>query len=238
MYRLFALCFFLLAALLLLADDSAAPADSAWKGKPASKWSDEDVVQVLANSPWVKYVRPEHIRDLSAFERRDGGDMQAGIGKGLGLEALVGIFGGPKMTEAIARAHAKVPADVVVVRWESARPMRIAEQRAGVTPVHLTDDDHYAIAVYGIPMPPGLNMANVLKGISFIKREHQKDFKPSRVEILRQPENTATIVYFFPRTVEITRKDGWITFVAQIGRLFVAQNFSTEEMQFQGALEL
>ena len=193
-------------------------------------------MQVLANSPWVKYVRPEHVRDLSPFERRDGGDWQAGVGKGLGLDALIGLF--ETENGRGHRAHAKVPADVVVVRWESARPMRVAEERAGVTPVRLADDDHYAIAVYGIPMPSGHNLANVLKGIAFIRRDHHKDFKPSRVEILRQDGGTATIVYFFPRTEEITRKDAWVTFVAQIGRLFVAQNFSTEEMQFQGVLEL
>jgi hypothetical protein len=60
----------------------------------------------------------------------------------------------------------------------------------------------------------------------------------TQTEILRQIDDLATVVYFFPRSVEITRKDGWITFGAQIGRLFVTQPFSVEEMQFRGKLEL
>lgn len=62
--------------------------------------------------------------------------------------------------------------------------------------------------------------------------------KPSRVEILRQIDGLSTVVYFFPRSQEITRKDGWITFEAQIGRLFVTQSFSVDEMQLEGKLEL
>jgi hypothetical protein len=58
------------------------------------------------------------------------------------------------------------------------------------------------------------------------------------VDILRQDDGTATIVYLFPRKVEITKKDGRLEFVAQIGRLFVSQFFYTWDMQLQGELEL
>lgn len=59
-----------------------------------------------------------------------------------------------------------------------------------------------------------------------------------RVEILRRDDGTATIVYLFPRSVEITKKDGRLLFMAQIGRLFVSQFFYTDQMQLQGQLEL
>jgi len=42
----------------------------------------------------------------------------------------------------------------------------------------------------------------------------------------------------FPRTVEISKRDGWLQFVAQIGRLFVTLNFYPGDMQIRGELEL
>jgi len=39
-------------------------------------------------------------------------------------------------------------------------------------------------------------------------------------------------------SAEITRKDGLVTFEAQIGRVAVVQQFNIKEMQFQGKLEL
>jgi len=102
----------------------------------------------------------------------------------------------------------------------------------------MIDSDHYAIVVYDILTPKRWNLASELKGIAFLKRDTNKDIKPSHVEILRNDDDTATIVYLFPRSVEITKKDGRLLFVAQIGRLFISQFFYTEQMQLQGQLEL
>jgi hypothetical protein len=67
--------------------------------------------------------------------------------------------------------------------------------------------------------PKRWNLANELKGIAYLKRDTKKDLKPSHVEILRNDDGTATIVYLFPRSVEITKKNGRLEFVAQIGRV-------------------
>jgi hypothetical protein len=225
-------CLLPFAAIILFA------ADPSWKGKPVSQWTDQDAKQVLADSPWVKNVTPVWLRDLSPFERRDGGDMNEGIGKGIGLAAVIGVFNTETEEEAIARAHAKPRPDPVVVRWESALPVHIAEQKAGETDVPALTGDDYAIAVYGIPLPKRYNLNAELKGLASLRRYQKKDLKPSRVEILRKDDGKATVVYLFPRKLEITKKDGGIQFVAQIGRLFVAQYFYTEEMQIHGELEV
>jgi hypothetical protein len=180
---------------------------------------------------------PQYVRDLSPDERVQGGNWDEGRGGGVGLAGL-GIFGKERQREAIARAHAKPPAGTVAIRWESALPIRTAEETTGETGAPLLDNDHYAIAVYDIAVPSRWNLENELKGIAFLKRVKKKDMKPSRVEILRQVDGLSTVVYFFPRSQEITRKDGWITFEAQIGRLFVTQSFSVDQMQLQGKLEL
>jgi hypothetical protein len=220
-----------LAAVLLIA------ANPSWKEKPIPQWAEEDAKQLLADSPWVKFATPQPLRDLSEAERRDSGNWQADSGHGVGL-AGTGLFGRRRAAEAIARAHAKPPQGTVAVRWESALPIRAAEQKTGETGVPTVDGDHYAIAIYDIPTPNKWNLAHELKGVAFLKRDKKKDVKPSSVQILRQPGGTATVVYLFPRSVEITARDGRLEFVAQIGRLFVSQFFYTQEMQLQGKLEL
>ena len=126
----------------------------------------------------------------------------------------------------------------MVVRWESALPVRVAEQKAGETAVPLPDNDHYAIAIYDVPTPKRRNLAHELKGIAFLKRDKKKDLKPSRVEILRHSDGTATLVYLFPGSVEIAKRDGKLEFRAQIGRLVVSQYFYPDQMQLQDKLEL
>lgn len=231
MYRTLIMSSLSLAALLLMA------ADAAWKHKPILQWTADDAKQVLTDSPWVKQVTPQNVRDLSPDERREGGNMEASVGKGVGIAGL-GILGRRRQEEAIARAHYKPTPAAVTVRWESAPPVRTAEQKTGETEGPAMDSDHYAIVVYDILTPKRWNLASELKGIAFLKRGTKKDIKPSRVEILRNDDGTATIVYWFPRSVETTKKDGRLLFIAQIGRLFVSQFFYTGQMQVQGQLEL
>lgn len=221
------------------AGDSTAAAVPTWKNKPVAQWNDDEAKDVLANSPWVKFASPQWLRDLSPDERRESGDWQATEGHGVGWEALLGLFGGSARAEAaIKRAHAKPPVDAVMIRWESALPIRTAEQKIGETGVPLGDGSYYAIAVYDIATPKKFNLANELKDVAYIRRTNKKDFKPSRVEILRQENDKATIVYLFPRSVEISKRDGWLVFAAQIGRLFVTQNFFAGEMLLRDELEL
>jgi len=238
-FRTFRLCVLSLGAAALLAAGATLlfAAGASWRDRPIAQWDQEDGKQVLADSPWVKFVMPEYVRDLSPDERVAGGNWEEGRGGGVGI-AGTGILGPTRAAEAIARAHAKPPAGTVTVRWESALPVRTAEEKTGETGVPILDNDHYAIAVYDIAAPSRWNLENELKGIAFLRRDKKKDLKPSRVEVLRQIDGLSTVVYFFPRSVEITRKDTWITFGAQIGRLFVTQAFSVQEMQLKGKLEL
>src|SRR5580704_7054990 len=97
------------AVFLLLAAD-----DPSWNNKPIPQWNDEDAKQVLSDSPWVKNVKLERVRDLSKFERRDGGNMSAGIPPYVGvfwldLSGLAGVFGSNSEEAAISRAGRVVP---------------------------------------------------------------------------------------------------------------------------------
>src|SRR5207245_7106811 len=120
-------------------------------------------------------------------------------------------------------------------------PVREAELKARETSAPTLDEDHYAIAVYGIPSRIAggdpQSLASQLKKQAVIKRDGKKNLKPSSAEVL-QREDGPVIVYLFPRSQEITRQDKRIEFDAQIGRLQLAQFFYVDDMNYQGKLEL
>jgi hypothetical protein len=214
----------------------AAASNRSWKDTPVSQWNEEDAKQLLADSPWVKKVQLDKVRDLSLFERRDGGDWEAGISTGFGL-AEAGSFDWREIRD-VEYAHVRAGLGTVVVRWESALPVRAAESKVGEASLPGGLGDYYAIAVYNIRRPFRWNLANQLKGVAFLKRDKKKDLKPSRVVVLPEADGLATFVYLFPRTAEITKKDLSLGFSAQIGRLYVSANFIPEQMQFQGERQL
>src|ERR1019366_3173419 len=125
----------------------------------------------------------------------------------------------------------------LTLRWESALPMREAELRAHDIGAPTFDDDHYAIAVYGIPrgmVKDGTKeTAEELKKEALIKREGKKDAKPSSVEILLRDDGPV-VVYLFPKSAEFNWRDHRIEFGAQVAKLKFSQSFLTDEMRFHG----
>jgi hypothetical protein len=211
--------------------------DPSWRDSPIPQWSQEDAKELLTNSPWVKTVHLDKVRNLSLFERRDGGDWEAGIPSGIGIAEL-GLLADWRDIEALEHAYAVANLGTVTVSWESALPVRAAESKMGETQVPAWKGDYYVIAVHDLRPPFRWNLANQLKGVAFLKLSKRKDLKPARVVVLPRPDGLATFVYLFPRSVEITRKDQSLAFVAQIGRLFVSVNFFPEDMRLMGELQL
>jgi hypothetical protein len=129
----------------------------------------------------------------------------------------------------------------LLVRWESALPVRAAELKRGEAQPPTLSDDGYMIAVYGVPFTDAkgdpLTLARFFNESAFLKREGKPDVKPRRVEAF-ELEHNVVVVYLFPYSAEITKRDGVVEFSALIGRLQVSQTFNVEEMLFQGKLEL
>lgn len=215
----------------------AAASHTSWKDAPVAQWGEEEAKQFLTDSPWVKSVLPNPVRNLSPFERRDSGDWNADIGTGYGL-AATGFFGDWREIQALELAHERASLNMVSVRWESALPVQAAESKAGESGVPGWMGDYYAIAIHGVPRLYPRSLANHLKGLAALRRNGQKDIKPLKVVILPDTDDLETLVYLFPRSVKIAKEDGSVGFTAQIGRLVVFVNFFPEDMQIQGALQL
>jgi hypothetical protein len=213
---------------------AAAPS---WKGKQMEQWTEQDAKLILTNSPWVKKMTPALMPPLNEDQRRQGGQM--GGGEGIGMEA----FSPATLTGVGASTAGKRRPNHIAtleIRWESARAVRAAEEKAHEEDPPALTDGSYVVAIYDVP---GVDVNQTalsfqLKKDAFLKIEGKKDLRASRVDLLPQEGGLATIVFMFPRSEEITAQDQRITFLAQLGRLSVAQYFYTAEMTIQGKLEL
>jgi hypothetical protein len=219
-------------------------ADPAWKTKPTSSWTPEDTKQLLADSPWAKIDHATIIRKQSEDERRAGGNM--GDAKGIGYDGLQKdkIVIPKSIVDMLFKPEPKKPPRPqmpMLVRWESALAVRMAEFKGGGFEPPTLDGEGYKVAVYGIPTADVKGDPKVLgeplKDNAFLRREGKTDVKPIRVEVF-QLEDSMVAVYLFPFSAEINRKDTYVTFGALIGRIEVVQNFNVQEMQFEGKLDL
>jgi hypothetical protein len=227
----------LLSAALVLA------ADPVWKSKPAPEWNAEDARQVLADSPWAKPVVAGLARRQNEDERRDSGSM--GQPQGVGFDGVGDKQVRPKLDlpTILSKTYTPHAAESLplLVRWESALPIRVAELKAGEMGPPTLEGEGYRLAVYGIPggnfKGDPKKLGDPLKGAAALKREGKPDVKPSRVEVF-QEQNGLVIVYLFPLSAELTKKDTFIEFDAQVGRVVIRQVFDVAEMLFRGSLEL
>jgi hypothetical protein len=222
-------------------------ADAAWTSKPSAQWSEEDARQILAQSPWSREIRATVTRRLTEDQLREAGQMgqPTGVGnegvdpKGSGPKVSMNVFTGPGGDDRSPRSMARpIP---LRIRWETALPIRIAEFKSRAAEPPTPEGDGYRIAVYGIPgggfKGTPEELGKPLKNVAALKREGKKDVRPARVEVF-QLEDGLAVVYLFPMSAEISKKDGQVRFAAQIGRIVVDQTFILSEMEFLGKLEL
>jgi hypothetical protein len=232
MYRTKTVFMLLLSGVLLLGGGPS------WQSKPIPQWSEKDARQVLLSSPWVKRATVSLLFQPSEDQLRAGGNMGGGKGVGLdGLELTNLIGGGPRHSNSIVRKPG-----YLMLRWESASPVRQAESKLQDAAAPGWDGDYYAVAIYGVPIEAGRldepGRAGEMKKLGVLKRDGMKDLKAAKVEITPSAAGLATVLYLFPRTTTLTTEEKRVEFAAQLGRIYVAQYFYPREMQLQGKLEL
>jgi hypothetical protein len=222
---------------------SASAPKERWRDTPIPNWTEGDAERILQRSPWAKMTVAGIARRQTEDERRQGGNM--GQPTGVGYDGIDDRRVRPVLPQSVFMPAPVTPSKAqiirLLVRWESALPVRAAEIKAHEAQPPTLSDDGYLIAVYGVPFTDAkgdpFSLAQFFKESAFLKREGKKDVKPLSVEAF-ELEKSVVVVYRFPLSAEIGRRDGAVEFSALIGRLQVSQTFYVEEMQFQGKLEL
>jgi hypothetical protein len=216
-----------------------AAADPAWRTKPFDQWTEQDAKQVLAGSPWVKWTTVKAYVPKNEDQLRQAGKMGGGQGVGLqGLDPKGFLIGSsPKKVRNYA-----VPSNALQIRWESSATVSAAELKVKDELAPDWKGEYYAIAVYGVPIPPAdLSEENNnwnLKKLATLKRAGKKDLKPVKVDVSVQTDKLSLVLYLFPREAAITTDDEHVEFDARIGRLMLNQIFDTAEMRFFDKLDL
>jgi len=231
--------------IVLIAGAAVALQAQVWKDKRIDEWSPDEARQVLTDSPWAKTVTPVP-NDSGKLAHTHAGLGPDSVGLGgvnLGLPGMGrrGGMNGAGRVPSDAASQDSGPLPTLTLRWISALPISSAQLISRELNAPAADEDHYAIAVYGLPSgiirgDPGA-LAAGLKNHAAIKREGKKDIAPSSVEVILRDDGPL-VVYSFARTTEITRKDAKIEFDAEIGRLKFTANFVPDDMLYRGTLEL
>ena len=227
---------------LAQAPDSSTASMDSWRNKPAADWTEREAHIVLEKSPWAKITVAGIARRQSEDERRAGGNMGQPTGVGFdNVDQRVRPALPTSLFTDSPKVISKAPPIRLLVRWESALPVRVAELKSGEAQPPTLSDEGYEIAVYGVPFTDAkgdpLSLARDFKESAFLKREGKPNVKPLRVEAF-ELEHSAVVVFLFPYSAEISKKDATVDFVALIGRLQVSQTFSVAEMLYQGKLQL
>src|SRR6202453_194591 len=152
-----------------------------WRNKAIASWTEDDARQVLERSPWAKMTVAGIARRQTEDERRAGGNM--GQPTGVGYDGIDDRRVRPVLPQNIFAPSPTPPSKAqlirLLVRWESALPIRVAEIKHGEAQPPTLSDEGYMIAVYGVPFTDAkgdpLSLARDFKESAFLKREGKKD---------------------------------------------------------------
>ncbi len=215
---------------LLLTLSIALWAADAWQSKPFTDWNDKDIQRLLSSSPWSKEVSIPLGGGGGSGSSKGGGKRGGGGGGDIGGSGDAGSSGpmgnggnagGSRsgIQEVGGGVPGSAPSVTLVVRWQSALPIRqaIAKQKfgseAGTSPESkkLLDGDqkYYAVLVSGLPgrmvrvsddMKPNLLKATTLS---------VKGKDPIAAADLQTAgnEQKGLVMFFFPKTSPVDADD-------------------------------
>ncbi len=141
----------------------------------------------------------------------------------------------------------------VVVRWESALPVRLAQAKMREDAANGTAREplnEYVISVTGLPRSafgrqlwasgPGADwedarLADHLKTITFLSLG-TKRLNPTKVELKHGQEEQ--IIFHFQRPEAVTLNDKDAEFRVTSDRIEIRKKFALKDMEYQGKLEL
>ncbi len=218
-----------------------------WKKKKFPDWTEEEVRQMLSDSPWAKpvrvTVRVDSPPDRGPVTWKDLGIPGSGGTPTVPGGSPVGGIGAPPKKKQVHAA--------VTIRWASALPVKQAQmvRKYGAEAQSSFEarrflerqESHYIIEVIGLPPILAYRgadfLADQLKRSSMLIPRGKKPILARYVEI---PPFGAylSITYRFPRTTPIVLADKEVEFFTDAGMVKLKKKFSLPSMLFEGGLAL
>lgn len=237
------------AALPVLACAAVFGATEVWNIKDSSIWTDAEANSILNKSPWAKQVKAQ---------AGQGGQAQRG-GRGMGRRGGMGYPGGGGGYPGGGRGgQTNAQPMNVVVRWESAKPVREAEARLQKLNASSSDsenkpavtsfENHYVISVIGLRAGSGGRNQSDDGGSAGQARDqlltytqlvlkNKAPLSPDDIKV-KNRDGANEIQFFFAKTSPITMDDKEVTFRTTINRLKVEDKFDLKKMTRNKKLEL
>ncbi len=237
-----------------------------WHKKPAD-WTPQDVRHILTESPWAKQGSakfPEIIYYDDSPGSAQADPNAAGVGSRAGMPLPGGKTG--HWDGGVGRDPGHPPTLPLIIRWDSALPIRQALVRAGEADLsQARSAKDYVITIIGLwpgektkqkedsddswgnlpPEVPTEHEKPARPGLGHMREELMATAKlllrgqPSLTpEDVTMDEKTGAIHFFFPRSRPITLSDKEATITAQFGPMRVSEKFRLKDMAEEGKLEL
>lgn len=233
----------------------SASSDTPWR-KDAAQWTDREAQAVLSASPWAQSVDAEMHdprEDMEEYTPPPPAAERAGMAGQTNPTAPKGHWDG-----GVGRNRmGTLPSLPVVVRWDSAAPVREARRHVAGGPDPDASSPDYVITVTGlIPArryrsagrtdassnsdgaADARNPEELLEAFMSFSRllPHGEDaIAPRNV---RLDSASGAIHIFFPRTRPIEAKSKDVIFLTRFGAFKVRAKFHLKDMRYQGKLAL
>lgn len=220
-------------------------ASQPWNKQDPSQWSPAEIQKILNDSPWSQQAMASFGKPLEP----DDMPVTPPLGPQGGMSGARGASDG-RWDGGIARntGIGEVPSLPVMVRWDSALPVREALSRskdptASIVAERAAKD--YVITVIGLV--PGNTPASAEHPAN--DPEQIAGFLANsklmpRGQSVAAPEDaaidpaTGAVHLFFPRTHAVTPSDKEVNFITRFGSVTVQKRFRLKDMMYKGQLEL
>ena len=224
------------------AGDSGAP----W-GKDPAQWTESDVQTVLTASPWAQSVSAVMADPRDETERTPAplpGPAQAGMAGQTNPTGNSGRWDGSIGRNRMGR----LPSLPVLVRWDSAAPVREALRRAS-NAQDTQESGDYVITISGLipagrPQSSGRtetasrNPEGIVAAFLSASRLEPRGAPAIRPKNVKLDSETGTVHVFFARSASLEQSAKEVTFATRFGGFSVRAKFRMKDMKFQGKVTL
>ena len=219
-----------------------------WKSnKKYTEWSEKEIRKVLEKSPWAKTVTLTFLAESGFGQGAGGGPLDnqpIQVGRAGRGAAPISGGGGPRTASR-----------QVLVRWESALPVRRALERQQVQAEMLTPEQaeqyfeqapsEYEVVLGGMPMVEMTDTTlEEVKASTYLKTGDKQRIMAQDVRISQLPEErlaegqVPNLYFAFPRAIPIELRHKSVEFFTEVGQFKIKKKFKLKDMLFKGKLEL